>query len=484
MARTIGSSSPSVPSMRATVPSSFSTSASHVAQRRQRATAGAEAVERQLHTEATQRLQRSQVAGLAVVERVLVEVERQLVRVELHLADGGDHPLDERALGQLPGATLTCTLKPRSTSPASSHARVSQAGLADDPVADRHDGAGLFGEVQELCRQQRTALGVVPPQQRLGTGDAAAVGGHDRLVGEAQLAGGERPLELVATAACAARDSARIASVYSSLRERPRRLAWYIAMSALRSSSMAASWLLTPSMWAGMPTATPMLTESSTSTPCTMMRPLSEWRMRSARSSAVCSSMPPSHSTTNSSPPMRATTSEGRVAWRDAVGHLGQQRVADLVADRVVDVLQPVDVHEQDGDVLAGAADAVECVGRRAQQQQAVGQPGERVVVGLAGELALQVLGGGDVAGDATPVLDDAVGGAVQHQVDVERALEAVGAAEADLARPHRRSVWLAMTSRRHLIADGLQQTASGGIADQIELRRRRRTGARAASLV
>ena len=49
------------------------------------------------------------------------------------------------------------------------------------------------------------------------------------------------------------------------------------------------------------------------------------------------------------------------------------------------------------------------------------GQAGERVVVGLAGELALQVLGGGDVAGDATPVLDDAVGGAV-HAADRCRA--------------------------------------------------------------
>ena len=105
-----------------------------------------------------------------------------------------------------------------------------------------------------------------------------------------------------------------MASVYSSLRDWPRRFAWYIAVSALRSSSTAASALPTPSTSCDDMIATPMLTESSTSTPFSITRPLSAWRTRSARSSEVCSSIVPSHSTTNSSPPMRATTSAGRVA--------------------------------------------------------------------------------------------------------------------------------------------------------------------------
>ncbi len=54
---------------------------------------------------------------------------------------------------------------------------------------------------------------------------------------------------------------------------------------------------------------------------------------------------------------------------RDAVGHLCEQGIADLVAHRVVDVLQTVDVHEQDRDVVARAADAVERFGGSAQQQ-------------------------------------------------------------------------------------------------------------------
>ncbi len=76
-------------------------------------------------------------------------------------------------------------------------------------------------------------------------------------------------------------------------------------------------------------------------------------------------------------------------------------------------------------------------------------------MVGLARQFALQVLGGGDVARNATPVLHDAIGGALQQQVDVERALEAVGAAEADLARPHR-ALAAVQHFARHLVADGL----------------------------
>ena len=48
-----------------------------------------------------------------------------------------------------------------------------------------------------------------------------------------------------------------------------------------------------------------------------------------------------------------------RVAFADAVlhpvGHFLQQQIADLVAERVVDVLEPVEVDEQQRQRLAGA---------------------------------------------------------------------------------------------------------------------------------
>ena len=137
--------------------------------------------------------------------------------------------------------------------------------------------------------------------------------------------------------------------------------------------------------------------------------------------------------------------------------------------DRVVDVLQAIDVHEQDRDVVARAADAFQRVGRGAQQQQAVGQTGEGVVIGLPRQLALQVLGGRDVASDAAPVLDDTVGGAVQQEIDVERALQAVWAAEAHFARP-RGGFTAGDDLAGNLIADGLQQPAGRCVADEVEL--------------
>ena len=105
-----------------------------------------------------------------------------------------------------------------------------------------------------------------------------------------------------------------IASVKSSQRERPRCLARYMAVSALRKSANASSPGVPVIGREGCDSAIPMLTLRSTSTPLSISFPLSAWLTRSATSTEVCSSMPPSHITTNSSPPMRAMTSAGRVA--------------------------------------------------------------------------------------------------------------------------------------------------------------------------
>ena len=151
-----------------------------------------------------------------------------------------------------------------------------------------------------------------------------------------------------------------------------------------------------------------------------------------------------------------------------AVGHLGEQGVAHVVAGVVVDVLELVEVEEQQGHMAAGAADAVECIGGGAQQQDAVRQAGEPVVGGLAHQLGLHVVACRDVADDAAPVLDDALVIAMDDEVDVEDPLEAVGAAEADLARPLRR-VRRREQLAGHLVADGLQQAPHRRVADEID---------------
>ena len=67
--------------------------------------------------------------------------------------------------------------------------------------------------------------------------------------------------------------------------------------------------------------------------------------------------------------------------FAQACGDADQQVVAGLVAERVVDLLEVVDVDEQDRGERAGVpADALERLLEAVGEQHAVGQAGERIV--------------------------------------------------------------------------------------------------------
>ena len=87
----------------------------------------------------------------------------------------------------------------------------------------------------------------------------------------------------------------------------------------------------------------------------------------------------------------------------------GQQQIAELMAERVVDVLEAVEVEQQDRHVVTGALRASDGVLDPVVEQGAVGQGGQRVVQGQALELGLLRLALGDVAQDrdAEPFLVD-----------------------------------------------------------------------------
>ena len=114
--------------------------------------------------------------------------------------------------------------------------------------------------------------------------------------------------------AARSRSVLRISSLNISHRPRPRCFARYMAVSALRSNVTAASFGDSSANKAGVAIAMPMDALVNISMPCKMTWPVIAWRTRSATSIATCSSPSPSHNTTNSSPPMRATMSDGRVA--------------------------------------------------------------------------------------------------------------------------------------------------------------------------
>ena len=62
-----------------------------------------------------------------------------------------------------------------------------------------------------------------------------------------------------------------------------------------------------------------------------------------------------SQSTTNSSPPSRATVLPSPAAGAEPLGDFDEQRVADVVAQAVVDVLEAVEVEQQHADDRAPA---------------------------------------------------------------------------------------------------------------------------------
>ena len=93
-----------------------------------------------------------------------------------------------------------------------------------------------------------------------------------------------------------------------------------------------------------------------------------------------------------------------------------QQQVARMVAVFVVDVLEVVHVHEEQGAVLAVASCQRQGALQAFEQQAAVGQGGERVVEGDAADLFLLQLALGDVIHGRHIVRHGAVG--IAHRGD------------------------------------------------------------------
>ena len=84
-----------------------------------------------------------------------------------------------------------------------------------------------------------------------------------------------------------------------------------------------------------------------------------------------------------------------------ALGHLDQQPVADIVALRVVQGLELIQVQDQQRAELAAAMAGAQGLAQPIHQQAPVGQPGERVEIGQVADLLLHPLALGDVAHQA-----------------------------------------------------------------------------------
>ena len=92
--------------------------------------------------------------------------------------------------------------------------------------------------------------------------------------------------------------------------------------------------------------------------------------------------------TTNSSPPSRPTKSPERVQLEQPGADALQHSVADVVTARVVDVLEPVQIEQQDRCARRPPGDRIE----RLDEPGPVREPGERVVLGPEAEVHLRAV--------------------------------------------------------------------------------------------
>ena len=156
------------------------------------------------------------------------------------------------------------------------------------------------------------------------------------------------------------------------------------------------------SPWSGA-SAMPMLALTSIAWPLTRNGGSSACWIFQTTVAAPARSVAPTGRIPNSSPPSRAIVSPVAQAADEPLGDELEQHVAVLVAERVVDVLELVEVHDQQRQRLArpqrrrGSRAST-----RSREQHAVGQAGEVVVQ----RLVLQRLGVGLALGDVAQAAD------------------------------------------------------------------------------
>ena len=107
--------------------------------------------------------------------------------------------------------------------------------------------------------------------------------------------------------------------------------------------------------------------------------------------------------TANSSPPMRATRSSSRTRVGEPLRHRADQFVADRMAERVVDVLEVVEVDVEHGRRRAALAHVRDHRLQPLAEEDAVGQAAQRIV---QRKVAQPRLAGGDGRGGAAHVAE------------------------------------------------------------------------------
>ena len=251
------------------------------------------------------------------------------------------------------------------------------AGRLEHRAPERHDDAGLLGGPDEQRRREHAEAGVLPAHQRLDAADAVVGQRDQRLVEHEELVvrdrhgqgrGQREPRGLGLVAARVVHRPAPAPLGLGRVERDVRgahelRGAWCRRRPARRRRCSRRRRAPGPARRSGGARA------AST---------------RSARPTRRSTPWESSTSTTNSSPPGAGDELALARAGAESPGHLLEHEVADVVAEAVVDRLEAVEVEEADPDPARGVRpgvgeDPLEALG----EPRAVGQRGQRVVIGL-----------------------------------------------------------------------------------------------------
>jgi hypothetical protein len=296
------------------------------------------------------------------------------------------------------------------------------ARLVKHPGADRDDQPVALGDRDEAHRRDDAVDRVVPAQERLDARDLPVVEGDHRLVDEPQLALVERlaqrPLQLQALDRLAAHRG--VEDLAASLAELLGAVHGRIGVAQQRVRVDAFARRAAGDADARRDVARLALDDQR------IAQGLGE-PAGDAQRVVLADHAGQQHGELVAAEPRDDVV--GAQAARQALGHRADQPVAGAVAERVVDDLEVVEVDEEHGDAPGAPA---EIAGQALEEQLAVGQAGERVVVGLPGELLLGVAVLGDVDAVADPRPRRAIG-AVEVRVAPQPPAAAVAIAQLEL---------------------------------------------------
>ena len=132
----------------------------------------------------------------------------------------------------------------------------------------------------------------------------------------------------------------------------------------------------------------------------------------------------------NSSPPSRPTWPWSPITLVSRCATCAQQGVADRVAERVVDVLEPVEVDQEQGAALLPARGVAQRLVERLAHQRAIGQAGERIEPREAADFLFRAALLGEVGAD--PAEAEEAAALVEDRIARQRPVDVLVARRAD----------------------------------------------------